>query len=165
MSERMEHAEATESMAAERYLLGEMTPEDRDAFEEHFFGCPECAAAVREAAAVAASIRTDVRARPVEARPRLASGWLAAAAAILIALAAVPLVQNIRLRREIDTLRAPRLAGSVTFLAGPSRSADEPASMSNQSRSASRRRARSCRSRCDAASYRGHASRRALRFR
>ena len=125
----MEHSEATESMAAERYLLGEMTPEDRDAFEEHFFGCPECAAAVRESAAIAAAIRTEAKARPAEIRRRPVTGWLAAAAAILIALAAVPLVQNLRLRREVETLRAPRLVEAVTFLTGTSRGAEEATSV------------------------------------
>ena len=39
----MEHQEAMEMMASERYLLEELTPELRDAFEEHYFGCTECA--------------------------------------------------------------------------------------------------------------------------
>ncbi len=30
-------------MASERYLLDELSPEERDAFEEHLFGCTECA--------------------------------------------------------------------------------------------------------------------------
>jgi hypothetical protein len=38
-------------MAAERYLLGELTPDVRDAFEAHFFDCPECALDLRAAAA------------------------------------------------------------------------------------------------------------------
>jgi hypothetical protein len=38
-------------MAAERYLLNELTPEARDAFEEHVFDCPECALDLRAAAA------------------------------------------------------------------------------------------------------------------
>ena len=38
----MDHNEAIKEMAAERYLLNELTPELRDAFEEHAFGCPEC---------------------------------------------------------------------------------------------------------------------------
>jgi hypothetical protein len=43
----MNHSEAQKEMAAERYLLDELSPEARDAFEEHMFGCPECALDVR----------------------------------------------------------------------------------------------------------------------
>jgi hypothetical protein len=43
----MDHNEATREMAAERYLLNELTPELRDAFEEHAFGCAECALDLR----------------------------------------------------------------------------------------------------------------------
>jgi hypothetical protein len=39
----MDHSEAVQQMAAERYLLDELTPELRDAFEEHVFDCQECA--------------------------------------------------------------------------------------------------------------------------
>lgn len=46
----MNHAEAIEKMATEKYLLGELSPELRDSFEEHFFECPECAMDVRAAA-------------------------------------------------------------------------------------------------------------------
>lgn len=47
----MNHSEAVQQMATERYLLDEMSPEARDAFEEHFFDCPECAMDLRAAAA------------------------------------------------------------------------------------------------------------------
>lgn len=43
----MEHQEAIETMASEKYLLDELTPELRDAFEDHYFGCAECAQDVR----------------------------------------------------------------------------------------------------------------------
>lgn len=47
----MNHAEAVQQMATEKYLLGELSPELRDAFEEHFFDCQECAMDVRAEAA------------------------------------------------------------------------------------------------------------------
>jgi len=47
----MEHIEAVKQMAAERYLLDELTPELREAFEEHFFDCRECALDLRAASA------------------------------------------------------------------------------------------------------------------
>jgi hypothetical protein len=47
----MDHSQAVEQMAAERYLLNELTPEAREAFEEHTFDCPDCALDLRAAAA------------------------------------------------------------------------------------------------------------------
>lgn len=47
----MDHNQAVKEMAAERYLLNELTPEARDAFEEHVFDCPECALDLRATAA------------------------------------------------------------------------------------------------------------------
>jgi anti-sigma factor RsiW len=46
----MDHTEAVKEMATERYLLNELTPEVRDAFEEHMFDCQECATDVRAGA-------------------------------------------------------------------------------------------------------------------
>jgi hypothetical protein len=39
----MDHQEAIETMASERYLLDELSPELREAYEEHLFSCTECA--------------------------------------------------------------------------------------------------------------------------
>jgi hypothetical protein len=43
----MNHEEAIQEMATERYLLDELSSEMREAFEEHMFDCPECALDVR----------------------------------------------------------------------------------------------------------------------
>jgi hypothetical protein len=56
----MEHSEAIEQMAAERYLLNELTPEARDAFEEHAFDCPECALDLRAGAAFVAEAKVQL---------------------------------------------------------------------------------------------------------
>lgn len=47
----MDHGEAIQMMAAERYLMDELTPEQRDAFEQHVFECQECALDLRAGAA------------------------------------------------------------------------------------------------------------------
>jgi hypothetical protein len=47
----MDHSQAVAQMAAERYLLDELPPEAREAFEAHVFDCPECALDLRAAAA------------------------------------------------------------------------------------------------------------------
>lgn len=56
----MNHSEAINEMAAERYLLGELSSESRDAFEEHLFDCPECALDVRSGSALVAEAKTQL---------------------------------------------------------------------------------------------------------
>jgi hypothetical protein len=48
----MTHEEAVSTLAAERYLLNEMTEQDRQTFEDHFFDCEVCADDMRSAAAM-----------------------------------------------------------------------------------------------------------------
>ena len=57
----MDHETAVKLMASERYLLGELSPDQRDAFEEHFFECAECAEDVRAAAAFRANANAVLR--------------------------------------------------------------------------------------------------------
>ena len=46
----MDHNQATQLTAVEKYLLDELPPELRDEFEEHFFDCQECATDLRATA-------------------------------------------------------------------------------------------------------------------
>jgi hypothetical protein len=46
----MDHSDAVKQMAAERFLLDELTPEEREDFEAHLFDCPECALDLRAGA-------------------------------------------------------------------------------------------------------------------
>ena len=39
----MEHTEAVQLRAAERYVLGELAGDLRAQYEDHYFGCAECA--------------------------------------------------------------------------------------------------------------------------
>ncbi|HKB13863.1 MAG TPA: zf-HC2 domain-containing protein [Vicinamibacterales bacterium] len=48
----MTHQEAIDTLASERYLLDEMSGEDRQAFEEHYFSCERCAGDLRSSAAM-----------------------------------------------------------------------------------------------------------------
>lgn len=43
----MDHSEAVNRMASEKYLLDELAVDEREAFEEHLFECHECALDVR----------------------------------------------------------------------------------------------------------------------
>jgi hypothetical protein len=53
----------TSTLAAERYLLDEMTEQERQDFESHYFVCPECADDVR----AGELLRTATMALPVDA--------------------------------------------------------------------------------------------------
>jgi hypothetical protein len=68
----MDHSEAIRLMAAEKYLLGELEPESCEQFEEHFFGCQECARDVRAGAAFVEHSKV-VLAEPVALSPVRAS--------------------------------------------------------------------------------------------
>jgi hypothetical protein len=114
----MDHREAVQEMATERYLLDELTPELRDAFEEHMFDCPECAVDLRAGAVfldeaktqlpgITASAKAPEPVKPVTKRPRWFF-WPAPAFAMpaFAALLAVIAYQN------FSTIPALRMAAS-----------------------------------------------------
>jgi hypothetical protein len=99
----MEHKEAVQLQAAEKYVLGELTGAQRDEYEEHYFDCVECALDVKAAAAFVETGRAVLRAErgeAVAAKPvRPSRGWLfwlrpAMAVPALAALLAVIIYQN-----------------------------------------------------------------------
>jgi len=55
----MDHNEAVQQMAAERYRLNELTPDAREAFEEHLFDCPECALDLRAGVAFVEEVKVQ----------------------------------------------------------------------------------------------------------
>jgi len=57
----MEHEEAVRLHAAARYAAGQLSEEQRDAFEEHYFDCPECAREVRMEQVFAANLRAELK--------------------------------------------------------------------------------------------------------
>jgi hypothetical protein len=66
----MNHSDAVKEMAAERYLLDELSPVLRDAFEEHMFDCPECTLDVRSGSMFIGETKTQL--------PAISLGSLAA---------------------------------------------------------------------------------------
>jgi hypothetical protein len=123
----MEHSEATEAMASARYLLGEMSGDEREAFEEHFFGCSECARDVRAGSAMIDSIRAE-KPQVSRMRPVQSLGWILSAAAI----AAVVFlgVQNAALRRASE----PRILPSYSMLTIGSRAAAQPTTIDDRTK-------------------------------
>lgn len=99
----MEHKEAVQLQAAEKYVLGELTGAQREEYEEHYFDCAECALDVKAAVAFVETGRAVLRAEragAVAAQPvRPAGGWFfwlrpAFAAPALAAFLAVIVYQS-----------------------------------------------------------------------
>lgn len=90
----MDHTEALDTHATERYLLGELSAAETDAFEEHYFDCLTCAEDVRlgtsfmeagkrlvrePAAEAAPAAKAAAPVVPIESHPRWQK-WIPAAA-------------------------------------------------------------------------------------
>ncbi len=123
-SKVMNHQEAENTKATERYLLREMTDQERQDFEEHYLDCPECLESVTFGAdflAAGKEVAQENQTRQVPVigwRERLfaslAPVWqpvpgLAVAAALC--LAALGIYQQARITKQENTiadLKAPR---------------------------------------------------------
>jgi hypothetical protein len=134
----MDHSESIRLMAAEKYLLGELTPESREQFEEHFFECQECALDVRAGAAFVEQSKV-VLSEPVLVSPVKAPdpapaklGWFAwlrpaFAAPVLAALLAVVGYQNLvtypKLKGEVAVFNRPQILASASLINANTRGA------------------------------------------
>lgn len=125
----MNHEEAIQEMATERYLLDEMSPELREAFEEHMFDCMECAFDVRAGNVFLDEAKVQLpqiaAQKPVVEAPRTAPArekkswwsWLtmpALAAPAFAALVAVIAFQN------LSTIPSLRTAATEPRIISPS---------------------------------------------
>lgn len=102
----MEHQAAIETQAAERYTLAEMSEDEREAFEEHYFGCAICADDVRTLDALREGARNTIVVSdvPAAAKPRRTISPLvpwAAAASLLVAVGYQNLVSIPRLAARV----------------------------------------------------------------
>lgn len=77
----MDHKEAVQVHAAVKYVLGELPQDLRDAYEEHYFDCAECALDVRAAAVFTDNARNVLcqveREASLKAAAPAGSRWLA----------------------------------------------------------------------------------------
>jgi hypothetical protein len=71
----MDHGQAVQLQACEKYLLGELTPDLRDAYEEHYFSCAECATQLRSAAEFVNGSRRLLREPSAADYVRPPRGW------------------------------------------------------------------------------------------
>lgn len=108
----MDHAEVIQQQIAEKYALGELSPEVREQFEEHYFDCAECVADLEALGSLLAAgkavaqdcLKTSVSEKTGGKRAWFA--WLRPVMAVpaIAALAGVLVLQNTGL---VPTLKRP----------------------------------------------------------
>jgi hypothetical protein len=133
----MNHSEAVEQMATERYLLDELSTDEREAFEEHVFDCPKCALDLRAGSAFVAEAKVQLpgmtmsSAEPAKARKSSRKGsfwhslWQPAFAAPAFAMLLIALIyQNTVTFPALRTAANQPRVVPVTPLRGATRGAE-----------------------------------------
>jgi putative zinc finger protein len=131
----MDHSEASRLMASEKYLLDELSPNEMEAFEEHLFGCQECAIDVRSGSIflehgkveLASPVhRTEVKSAKV-GTSRGFSWWPAfaipAMAILLIVIGYQNLVIYPAMKGALAENNAPRILAAASLVSAASRGA------------------------------------------
>jgi hypothetical protein len=99
----MNHNEAKQLQAAEKYLLGELSATQREEYEEHCFDCADCALDLKAMAAFADNarevLRQETTSSVAEGRAAVRGGWFnwlrpIVAVSVFAALVLVILYQN-----------------------------------------------------------------------
>ena len=104
----MDHLDAKRLQAAEKYVLGELSPELRDEYEEHYFDCADCAEDVKASSAFVGASKEIFRDEPApvvrvaaaKPAPGGFSGWFAwlrpaIAVPVMASLVAIIAYQNL----------------------------------------------------------------------
>jgi guanyl-specific ribonuclease Sa len=128
----MEHTEAVQIKAAEKYVLRELPEDVREAYEQHFFDCAECAADIQAAAMFAQASREifaeeHAGTQPVHERLGVWRRWLrpAFAAPVLAPVLAAALVVVLVVGYQSSRLASNR--SQVAVVAGQLSAAELPA--------------------------------------
>jgi Putative zinc-finger len=135
----MDHNEAVRLQATEKYVLGELSEELRDDFEEHFFDCAECAEDMKAAAVFVDTTRDVLRkdfqkAAEREAVPARVEwlSWLRpviavpAFAVLLLALAYQNFVTVPHWKNAAMQASAPRVLLPISLIAANTRGSESP---------------------------------------
>jgi hypothetical protein len=137
----MDHSNAMQIHAAEKYVLGELSQALRDEYEEHYFSCQECAEELKVTAAFLDGSRTvlaeERRAKGLEsgARPKKEGwfGWLRPEVAVpvfatlLLVLGYQNVVTIPHLKSESATVMVGEDADLVSLIGANSRGGDAQA--------------------------------------
>ena len=118
----MTHDDAVDTLAAERYLLNEMSERDRQSFEEHYFSCAECADDLRTTAAMLEGTRSGfakaATVHPIDAARRPRAAWHRSVAvpwAIAATLAIVAGYESLHSMPSPGRAEAPLALAPVTL--------------------------------------------------
>ncbi|MFZ0292486.1 MAG: zf-HC2 domain-containing protein [Candidatus Sulfotelmatobacter sp.] len=133
----MDHSEANRLMASEKYLLDELSPTEMEEFEEHLFGCHDCAMDVRAGSVFLAQGKAELASSPAnagripaEVRPSHGFSWWRAAFAIpamailLIVVGYQNLVTYPALKGALAENRAPRILPAAALVSSATRGAE-----------------------------------------
>jgi hypothetical protein len=123
----MNHQDALQEMAVERYLLGELSGAALDRFEEHLFECPECAMDLRSGATFVDAARGELKVSARVSAPErdISSKWLSwfvsprflapALAACLVVIAVQSFVVLPRMRVAEERAEAPAILNNLVL--------------------------------------------------
>lgn len=128
----MDHDQAERDMLSEQYLLGELPPEKREEFEEHFFNCQQCALDLSAGAAFLdhskAVLSTDVKPAPARiVEPAQGWRWLRPAlsapilALLLLIVAYQAFISYPQLRRTTLAAQRPQILPALSLINAASR--------------------------------------------
>jgi hypothetical protein len=141
----MEHTEAVQLKAAERYVLGELTGDLRAQYEDHYFGCAACAEELKLAAMFAENTRAVLEAEAaveslaapmVGARKPASGGWFAGflrpsfavpVFALLLLIAGYQNLIVIPHLKSVAPSAAPQTLPSYSLITADSRGGEPPA--------------------------------------
>jgi hypothetical protein len=131
----MDHDQAVKSQVCEKYLLGELSQELRDAYEEHYFSCAECAMQLRSAAELIGAsqqilARTPAIGAKVHAEPKREGWfkWLQPAIAIPMLASLLLLVgyQNFVTIPHLKKTASPRVLPMFSLISANTRGETAP---------------------------------------
>jgi hypothetical protein len=137
----MDHTQAIDGRFTERYLLGELTPAQRDQFEDHYFDCAICADDVQTGAVFVDNARAVLRDGPISEETAISSRRTAAyarygipfqaAAFAFVALLCVTGYENVVTIPNLKAsrgsgVRAPEILPTVSLVGLGSRAESNP---------------------------------------
>jgi hypothetical protein len=132
----MNHEDAIREMAVEKYLLGDLTGDSRDFFEEHLFECQLCTADLKSGVTLLEGTRRELAANPrertVSSMPSFLPAWLSPAwmlpalAACLALLVYQSAVVVPGMRKQLAEANAPAVLNTLVLAGGQARGAELP---------------------------------------